>query len=366
MLYYLFFNLREKFILFNLLRYITFRSLASFFTAFLIGMIIAPFFIKKMRLIGMGQSIREDGPSTHLSKSGTPTMGGIFIIISLTLSVFLWTIYNYFVFVVLLSTVGFGLIGFIDDYLKVIYKNSKGITPLIKLVLQGIVSLLIFLLLYFNPFYKFSWTFYIPFLNKPLFSWPPVIGFFFILFTILAFTNATNLSDGLDGLASGMSIFLIIPFGVFSYVMGNFLVAEYLKFLYIPGVGELAVFLSAFVGALTAFLWYNIHPAEVFMGDTGSLAIGGSIATVAVILKQEVLLLIAGFMFVLETLSVVIQTSYFKYTKRKYGAGKRIFLMAPIHHHFEKKGWKETQVVVRFWILSALFALLALTTLKVR
>ena len=366
MLYHLFFELRTKLILFNLLKYITFRSLAAFFTAFIIGMIIAPFFIKKCREMGIGQSIRDDGPSSHITKSGTPTMGGIFIIISFIISVLLWTIYNYYIFIVLFSVIAFGAIGFADDFLKIKMKNSKGISPKTKLLLQVLASLVIFLMLYFNPYNKFSWAFYIPFLNQPFFFWPPVLGFLFIIFTIVAFSNAANLSDGLDGLAAGMSIFLIIPFGVFAYVMGNFVVANYLKFLYIPGVGEIAVVLSALIGGLVAFLWYNVHPAEVIMGDTGSLAIGGCVATVAIILKQEMLLLIAGFMFVFETLSVVIQTSYFKYTKKKYGAGKRIFLMAPIHHHFEKKGWKETQVVVRFWILAALFALIALTTLKVR
>ena len=367
MLYYLLFNLRTKFIIFNLLRYITFRSLASFFTAFFIGMIIAPFFIKKLKRLGVKQPIREDGPESHLSKSGTPTMGGIFIIVSVILSSLLWNIFNYYVFVVLISIIAFAGIGFYDDYLKITMKNSKGIKANLKLILQLTAGIIIFLLIYFNPFSSgFSWAFYIPFLNKPLFFWPPVFGVIFIIFPIVAFSNATNLSDGLDGLAAGMSVFLIVPFGIMAYVIGNFLASDYLKFLFIPGAGEIAVILSAFIGGLAAFLWYNIYPAEVIMGDTGSLAIGGMIATVAVILKQEVLLVIAGFMFVLETLSVLIQTTYFKYTKNKYGAGKRFFLMAPIHHHFEKKGWKETQVVVRFWILAALFALLSITTLKIR
>ncbi len=312
MLYYLFFNLRTKFIVFNLLRYITFRSLASFFTAFFIGIIIAPFFIKKLKNMGIRQSIREDGPETHFSKSGTPTMGGIFIIISVIISSLLWNIYNYYVFVVLISIVLFAGIGFYDDYLKIMMKDSKGIKANLKLVLQIIASLVIFLLLYFNPFSSgFSWAFYIPFLNEPLFFWPPVLGIIFIIFTLVAFSNATNLSDGLDGLAAGMSIFLVVPFGIIAYVMGNFKAADYLKFLFIPGVGEIAVILSAFIGGIAAFLWYNVHPAEVIMGDTGSLAIGGMIATVAMILKQEVLLVIAGFMFVFETLSVLIQVTYF-------------------------------------------------------
>ncbi|MGC8764964.1 MAG: phospho-N-acetylmuramoyl-pentapeptide-transferase [Brevinematia bacterium] len=367
MLYYLLFNLRTKFIVFNLLRYITFRSLAAFFTAFFIGMILAPIFIRKFKKIGIGQSIRDDGPETHIVKAGTPTMGGIFIIISVIISSLLWNIYNYYVFVVLFSIIVFAAIGFYDDYLKISMKNSKGIKARLKLILQIISASVIFLLLYFNPSgERFSWSFYIPFLNRPFFFWPPLLGIIFVIFTIVAFSNATNLSDGLDGLAAGMSIFLIVPFGIMAYVIGNFVASDYLKFPFIPGAGEIAVILSAFVGGLGAFLWYNVYPAEIIMGDTGSLAIGGMIATVAVILKQEVLLVIAGFMFVLETLSVLIQTTYFKYTKKKYGAGKRVFLMAPIHHHFEKKGWKETQVVIRFWILAALFALLSLTTLKIR
>ncbi len=366
MLYSLFFGLRNKFILFNLLRYITFRSMAAFVTAFLVGMLLAPMFIKKFKEIGAGQSIREDGPSTHFAKAGTPTMGGIFILLSVIISSLLWTIYNYYVFVVLFSIIGFGMIGFYDDYLKVMKKNSKGITANLKLLFQIIVSIIIIVLLYFDPFEKFSFSFFVPFYNKPLFYWPFLLGFAFYIFTLIAFSNATNLSDGLDGLAAGMSIFLIIPFGIFAYVLGNAVAADYLKFIYIPGVGEISVILAAFIGGLASFLWYNVHPAEIFMGDTGSLAIGGTIATVAIILKQEMLLVIAGFMFVLETFSVVLQTSYFKYTKKKYGAGKRIFLMAPIHHHFEKKGWKETQVVIRFWILAALCALISLTTLKLR
>ncbi|MEJ5283702.1 MAG: phospho-N-acetylmuramoyl-pentapeptide-transferase [Brevinematia bacterium] len=366
MLYILFFELRHKFILFNLLRYITFRSMAAFLTAFIIGMILGPIFIKKFKEMGAGQSIREDGPSTHQVKSGTPTMGGIFIIISVILSSLLWTIYNYYVFVVLFSIIGFAAIGFYDDFLKVSKKNSKGVKAKLKLLFQIIVSAIILLLLYFDPFEKFSFSFFIPFYNKPLFYWPFLIGVFFYIFTMVAFSNATNLSDGLDGLAAGMSIFLIIPFGIIAYVVGNVVASDYLKFIYIPGAGEISVILASFIGGLAAFLWYNVHPAEIFMGDTGSLAIGGMIATIAIILKQEVLLLIAGFMFVLETVSVVIQTSYFKYTKKKFGEGKRIFLMAPIHHHFEKKGWKETQVVIRFWIISALCALISLTTLKLR
>lgn len=367
MLHYLFFSLKSEFIIFNLLRYITFRSLAALVTAFIIGVLIAPLFIRWYKNYGIKQSIRKDGPESHHVKSGTPTMGGVFMLIAALLSIFLWTIFNYYVFIVSLSILLFGLIGFVDDTLKVKFKDSKGITSSLKLIMQTAASLILITLLYFNPARPDNfWAFYVPFIDNPLFVWAPVAAFAFYMFTMISFSNATNLSDGLDGLASGMGIMLYIPFGIIAYVIGNFVTAEYLKFPFLPGTGELTVIIAAMIGGFAAFLWYNVHPAEVFMGDTGSLSMGGTIATIAIVLKHELLLLIAGGMFVLETLSVVIQTTYFKYTKKRFGTGRRFFLMAPIHHHFEKRGWKETQVVVRFWILSALCALIALTTLKIR
>lgn len=367
MLHFLLFPLKAKFILFNLLKYITFRSLAAFITAFIIGVIIAPYFIKKFKSFGVRQSIRQDGPESHQVKNGTPTMGGIFIIIAALSAIFLWSIFNYYVFVVSLSIVLFGMIGFMDDYMKVKFKNSKGITAKLKLTLQLLSSLLLITLLYLNPARPdIFWSFYVPFWGKPLFIWPPLLAYPFFMLAITVFSNATNLSDGLDGLASGMGILLYIPFGIIAYVMGNAITSGYLKYPFINGTGELAVIIAAMIGGFAAFLWYNVHPAEIFMGDTGSLAMGGTIALIAIVLKQEVVLIMAGGIFVLETISVMIQTTYFKYTKRRYGEGRRFFLMAPIHHHFEKKGWKETQVVVRFWILSAICALAALSTLKIR
>ncbi len=366
-LYFLFFSLKSKLILFNLLRYITFRSLAAFITAFLIGVIIAPYFINKFKTFGIRQSIRKDGPESHLAKSGTPTMGGIFIIVSALASIVLWVIFNYYVFITSLSILLFALIGLMDDYLKIRFSNSKGIEANLKLILQFAVSLILITLLYLNPARPhIFWSFYIPFVDKPIFVWPPFLAYLFFMLTMTIFSNATNFSDGLDGLASGMGILLYIPFGIIAYVIGNSITAQYLKFPFINGTGELAVIVSSMIGGFAAFLWYNVHPAEIFMGDTGSLPMGGTIAFIAIILKQELLLVIAGGMFVLETLSVVIQTGYFKYTKRKFGEGKRFFLMAPIHHHFEKRGWKENQVVIRFWIISALCALAALATLKIR
>lgn len=367
MLHFFLYNLKDQFILFNLLKYITFRSLAAFITAFVIGILIAPFFIRKMKEFGARQAIRKDGPETHLAKSGTPTMGGIFMLLAALISIALWSIFNYYVMVVSLSILLFGGIGFIDDYLKVKFKNSKGVTSVMKLALQTLAAGILILLLYLNPGKPVNfWAFYVPFMDQPVWYWMPIFGIAFFAFTMISFSNATNLSDGLDGLASGMGVFLYIPFGVFAYVIGNGVAAEYLKLPYIAGSGELAVVIAAMIGGFAAFLWYNVHPAEIFMGDTGSLAMGGAIATIAIIVKHELLLVVAGFMFVLETLSVVLQTSFFKMTKRKYGEGRRLFLMAPIHHHYEKKGWKETQVVTRFWIISGLCAIFALATLKVR
>lgn len=367
MLYALLFSLKTQFILFNLLRYITFRSVAAFITAFLIGVLIAPYFIKLFKRIGVGQAIRTDGPETHRVKSGTPTMGGLIIIISALVAILLWSIFNFYVLTAVVCIVLFAAIGFADDFMKVKFRNSRGISGEIKILLQIVVSFILVTLLFLNPSRPdIFWAFYVPIFDKPLFIWPPILGYAFYMFTVIAFANATNLADGLDGLAVGMGIMLFIPFAIFAYVIGNFIAAEYLKFPFIVGTGELVVVLSAMIGGFAAFLWYNAHPAEVFMGDTGSLPMGGLIALVAVVLKQEVLLLVAGGMFVLETVSVVLQKGYFKYTKKRYGQGRRIFLMSPIHHHFEKKGWKETQVVIRFWVLSALCALLALATLKIR
>ncbi len=361
MFYRFLFSFRDHFTLLNLLRYITFRSIMSFFTAMVIGLVLAPVFIRFFKKWGTSQSERELGPKSHLSKSGTPTMGGIFIIFSTLLSILLWGRLNYYVVVVTLAFVGFGLIGFVDDLLKVKFKNTKGVSGKRKLFLQSILAVFLIVLLWLNPERPNTFfAFYLPFYSQPVFYWSFLLGFLFFAFAIVSFSNATNLSDGLDGLAAGMGIMLYLPFGVFAYVMGNVIASQYLLFPFLPGTGELVVVIAAIIGGYTAFLWYNVHPADIFMGDTGSLAMGGAIATIAVILKQEVLLVVAGAMFVFETLSVVLQVFWFKRT------GKRIFKMSPIHHHFELVGWKETQVVIRFWILSALFSLLSLAALKIR
>lgn len=361
MLYHFLFPFKDHFFLFNLLRYISFRSIMAFFSSMIIGLILAPIFIRRFKKWGAGQSEREFGPKSHLSKAGTPTMGGAFVILATLLSILFWGQFNYFVVVVTLAFFLFGLIGFVDDFLKIRFKNTKGISSKLKLFLQVAAALIVLTLLWFNPNRPPEFlAFYVPFYSKPLFFWPFLLAFLFFVFTIVAFSNATNLSDGLDGLAAGMGIVLYLPFGVFAYVMGNAIVSQYLLFPFLAGTGELVVVISAIIGGYAAFLWYNVHPAEIFMGDTGSLAMGGAIATIAIILKQEVLLVLTGAMFVFETLSVVLQVFWFKRT------GKRLFKMSPIHHHFELVGWKETQVVVRFWILSVLFAILALTTLKIR
>lgn len=497
MFYHLFYPLSSHSIVFNLLRYITFRSIAAFFTAFAVGILIAPWFIRKLHELKFGQEVRSDGPQTHLVKQGTPTMGGIFIIAAAASAIALWCKFNYYVLVVGLSMLLFALVGFMDDFLKIKEKSSKGVSAKLKLIFQIAVSALLVFLLSRNPerdntladyslnirdsqnrtvqtfdmgtnvvknfmwdgkntedtsvpagtygivmtvqdksgnlteeqvtnfywaadygllevsftrpavvtdasavpstnvsairnagnlrewkltFYGMDYataaewkgslslpkppdiflSFYVPFYSKPVFEWPWWLAVLFYIFALVSFANATNLSDGLDGLASGMGIILYIPFGIFAYVMGNAVAASYLLFPYLEGVGEVSVILTAMMGGYAAFLWHNVHPAEVFMGDTGSLAMGGTIATVAIILKSELVLVIAGFMFVLEAVSVVLQVFWFK------NFNKRIFKMAPIHHHFELSGWKETQVVPRFWILATLFALIALSTLKIR
>lgn len=485
MLYELLYGLSEHATVFNLLRYITFRSIAGFFTAFLLGILIAPMFIKWLKSIKIGQEIRECGPESHMAKQGTPTMGGLFIILASLVSVLLWARFNYYVLTVTLALVMFGSIGFLDDYLKVSKKNSKGASAKLKIVFQLFASGVIIALLYFNPdrnpepeSYKlcikdeanlivreielgkeatgsYYWegrdageyfvasgtyrmdiivsdtagnqieetlttldwsaddqyvkidlsesateneeesllardytltyfafdlesvssesgtltlplpadlfaSFYVPYYSQPVWNWPTWLAVLFYLFVLVAFSNATNLSDGLDGLAAGMSIILYIPFGIFAYVMGNVFASSYLLFPYIDGAGEICIILASMIGGFTAFLWHNVHPAHIFMGDTGSLAIGGTIATAAIILKMELILAIAGMVFVMEALSVVLQVFWYKKTK------KRLFKMAPIHHHFELKGWAETQVVPRFWIMSALFALIALSALKIR
>ncbi|MGL4676236.1 MAG: phospho-N-acetylmuramoyl-pentapeptide-transferase [Brevinema sp.] len=470
----MFFHFLSEYI--NLFRYISFRSIGAAVSSFLIVLWIAPKIIDLLRTMKFGQQVRQEGPSAHLIKTGTPTMGGIFMWGGVVISTLLWAAWNGFVLITCLTVVLFAGIGFIDDYAKIKQKDTKGLSTKGKLFIQSLCAFVILLLVYLMPQYHqqsrryileitnkntevlastnvnitddWQWDisypsnaeelflmgtqynpetgktikselFQIPFLTRsgtdtktftssivtnnnykiiseltmifkqnqerqlpktitniyqarlfnsfliPLYTevvwyWPLWLAFLIFIFIVVGVSNATNLSDGLDGLATGMGIPFYLSFGVFAYLIGNVVLSGYLFYPYIMGIGELTIFISAAIGAFAGFLWYNVHPAEVFMGDTGSLPMGAAIAVIAIMLKQELLLMVSGFMFVLETVSVIIQVFCFK----RYG--KRIFKMAPIHHHFELSGWKENQVVVRFWILSVLCAILALATIKIR
>jgi phospho-N-acetylmuramoyl-pentapeptide-transferase len=344
---------------FNIFNYITFRAAYAAVTALFISFIFGPGLIRWLKRVKIGQEVRKDGPQTHLIKSGTPTMGGLLIIIAILISVLLWQdIRNPYTWIMILSTIGFGAIGFLDDYIKVFRKSSDGIQARVKLLGQFIVSLALVLILYFFR-NEHTTLLYIPFFKNAIFD----MGIFYIPFGVLlivGFSNAVNLTDGLDGLASGLMIMVGLTFAALSYLTGNFNFSDYLGIPFIGPGAELTVFSLALVGASVGFLWYNSHPAEMFMGDTGSLSLGGLIGTLALILKKEILLVIVGGVFVLEVISVILQVLYFKKT------GKRIFRMAPLHHHFEKLGWDESKVVTRFWILGGLFAILALSTLKIQ
>ncbi len=344
---------------FNVFRYLTFRGAYAALTALLICYLFGPRLIEALRRLKVGQSIRDDGPQTHLKKGGTPTMGGVMVILAVLVSTALWEDFgNPHVWLVLISFVGFGAIGFLDDWLKVVKKNSKGLPAWGKLVGQCAIATAISLYLYFTGDDRTT-LLYLPFLKTPAID----LGLVWIPFAILLLvgeSNAVNLSDGLDGLATGLVLMVFLTLAVIAYLSGRADYAEYLGIPHIRGAGELMVFSLAMVGACVGFLWFNAHPAEVFMGDVGSLAFGGAIATLSLVLKKEILILIAGGVFVLEAASVMLQVLSFKLRK------KRIFRMAPLHHHFELAGWAETKVVVRFWILGGLFAIIALSTLKIQ
>lgn len=359
MLYHLLYPLHTTFIGFNVFRYITFRCICGAITAFLIMYIFGPAFIRAMKRLQIGQVVRDDGPETHLAKQGVPTMGGLLILVSISLSTLLWArLDSSLVWLLQFTTLFYGLIGAIDDYRKVSRKNSKGLSARWKMVLQIGGASVVGLYILLHP--GFDGHLSLPFL-KHLY---PDLGWFYVIFAIIVIvgaSNAVNLTDGLDGLAAGPTIIAAAVYLVFSYLAGHLVLAQYLQIPYVPGSGELAIFCGAIVGACLGFLWYNAYPAQMFMGDVGSLALGGALGAVAIIIKQEFLLAIVGGIFVLEALSVIMQVGYFKMTH-----GRRIFLMAPFHHHFEKKGWHESKVVVRFWIVSILLGLLAIATLKLR
>jgi phospho-N-acetylmuramoyl-pentapeptide-transferase len=378
LLYWLLYQkLFPYFRLFRIFRYLTFRTVFASLTALLIGLLIGPYVIEKLREFQIGQYIREEGPQSHQKKSGTPTMGGVLILISILVPTLLWAdLSNPLVWLVMLSTLAFGAIGFADDYIKVVHRRNQGLTAKAKLGLQLLVSGGVAVALVgLETHGNYSTRLMVPFakrfrpdlvidslLHMPHVWWLGYAGFVvFVMIVIAGSSNAVNLTDGLDGLAIGCTIIAAGALTVLTYVSGHVVFADYLELQRMPLVSELTVFCGAMVGASIGFLWYNAHPAEIFMGDVGSLALGGAIGTVAVVIKQELLLPFIGGVFILEAVSVMLQVGSYKLRN-----GKRIFKMAPLHHHFELMGWSESKVIARFWIMALVFALFALTTLKLR
>jgi phospho-N-acetylmuramoyl-pentapeptide-transferase len=370
-------------------QYLTFRAVMAAMTALLIGLAFGPWVIRRLAALKIGQPIREYGMATHLAKSGTPTMGGVLILIGIGVSTLLWFDWsNRFVWIVMLVTLGFGAIGWVDDWRKVVQKNPEGMRSREKYFWQSVIGLVAALYLAFSVsetsnlrvlelFIRWVQSGFsndlppkadlmLPFVKT--ISYPlGVFGFIILSYlVIVGSSNAVNLTDGLDGLAIMPVVMVGSALGVFAYVTGSSVYSKYLLFPYIPGAGELLVFCAAMAGAGLAFLWFNTHPAQVFMGDVGALALGGALGTIAVITRQEIVLAVMGGIFVVEALSVMAQVTWFKYTKKKYGEGRRVLKMAPLHHHFEKSGWTETQVVVRFWIITMLLCLVGLASLKLR
>ncbi|MBU3629881.1 phospho-N-acetylmuramoyl-pentapeptide-transferase [Polynucleobacter sp. AP-Melu-500A-A1] len=381
--------LQDDFRFFRVFNYITFRAVMATLTALLIGLAAGPWVIRKLSELKMGQAVRSDGPQSHLVKTGTPTMGGVLILIGIFVSCMLWAdLSNRFIWIVMIVTFGFGLIGWVDDYRKVANKDPKGMASREKFLWQTFIGLFAAIYLAFSVsevnnlkvlqlFYEWlksgfaldlpaKTNLLLPFIKEV--SYPlGMMGFIILSYlVIVGSSNAVNLTDGLDGLVIMPVILVGAALGAFAYVMGNAIYAKYLLFPYIPGAGELMIFCGAMGGAGLAFLWYNTHPAQVFMGDVGALALGGALGTIAIIVRQEIVLFVMGGIFVAETFSVMLQVFWFKFTKKRYGEGRRIFRMAPLHHHFELGGWKETQVVVRFWIITILLVLIGLSSLKLR
>lgn len=361
MLYHLLYPLTSSISFFNIFKYITFRTAFAAITALLISLVFGPMIIRKLRQREISEKIRAEGPATHLAKEGTPTMGGLIILISVVVPTALWAdLTNTYIHLILLTTIWMGLIGFMDDYLKVVKQKPKGMVGRKKLLGQIGLGIILGLILYFNPLsLNFDATTEIPFLKNYLLDF----GVLYIPFVVLVITgssNAVNLADGLDGLAIGLVGLCAIAFAGLCYVTGRIDFSRYLAITYLQGSWELTIFCGAVIGAALGFLWFNAHPAEVFMGDTGALPLGASLGALAIMIKKELLLIIVGGVFVAEALSVIIQVICFKWK------GKRVFRMAPLHHHFEHLGWKESKVVVRLWIIGAICALLTLSTLKIR
>jgi len=382
-------SLSPEFGFFRVVQYLTFRAVMAALTALLIGLVAGPFVIRRLAELKIGQPIRGYGMASHMVKSGTPTMGGVLVLLCIATSTLLWAdLSNRFVWIVMLVTLGFGAIGWTDDWRKVVDKDPEGMASGEKYFWQSLIGLLAALYLVFSISENSNWR-----VLELFFKWvqsgfdldlPPkaglllpffkevtyplgVLGFVILTYlVIVGSSNAVNLTDGLDGLAIMPVVMVGACLGVFAYVTGSAVYSKYLFFPHITGSGELLIFTSAMAGAGLAFLWFNTYPAQVFMGDVGALALGAALGTIAVIVRQEIVLAIMGGIFVVEALSVMLQVSWFKFTKKKYGSGRRILKMAPLHHHFEKSGWQETQVVVRFWIITILLCLVGLSTLKLR
>jgi phospho-N-acetylmuramoyl-pentapeptide-transferase len=346
---------------FNVFSYITLRAVLACLTALVFSFVVGPAMIRKLTAYKIGQSVRDDGPRTHLDKAGTPTMGGALILVAITVTTLLWAdLENRLVWIVLLATLSFGAIGWIDDYRKVVERNPKGLSARAKFLWQSLIGLSVACYIAFSTHLPAQTQFIVPFFKE--IAYPlGAVGFIVMTYlVIVGASNAVNLTDGLDGLAIMPTVMIGGALGIFAYVAGNAVFSKYLGFPFIPGAGELAVICGAIAGAGLAFLWFNAYPAEVFMGDVGALALGAALGTIAVIVRQEIVLFIMGGVFVVETLSVMLQVASYKLT------GKRIFRMAPLHHHYELKGWKENQVVVRFWIITMMLVLVGLSTLKLR
>jgi phospho-N-acetylmuramoyl-pentapeptide-transferase len=373
----------------RIFNFITFRAISATITALIIGLVAGPAVIRKLTELKVGQSVRLNGPETHHKKNGTPTMGGVLILLAIGISTLLWADFsNRLIWPVLIVTLGFGAVGWVDDYRKVVYKDPEGMRSKEKYFWMSLIGIAASLYLAFSVsagspaavwdlFYRWVCSGFsmdlppkadliVPFFKSvsyPLGVW----GFILLTYCVIVGTsNAVNFTDGLDGLAIMPTIMVGGALGLFAYLTGSAKYSEYLFIPHIPGAGEVLIFCGAMAGAGLAFLWFNAHPAQMFMGDVGALALGGALGTIAVIVRQEIVLFIMGGVFVAETLSVIVQVGWFKYTKKRFGAGRRVFLMAPLHHHFEQKGWKETKVVVRFWIVTIMLVLIGLSTLKLR
>jgi len=360
MLYHLLYPLRDYVSAFNVFRYITFRSAYAAITALLISFLLGPLFLRMLRRRSIIDGVREFVPESHAAKAGTPTMGGVLILVATLIPTLLWArLDNDFIWLMVIATVWLGAVGFTDDYLKVVKKRRKGLVARYKLTGQLALGLVVGLTIYLRHLIATPADIEVPFLKDAVISLGPAYVLF-VMIVITASSNAVNLTDGLDGLAIGLAVFCALAFAAMSYVTGHVRFSDYLNVPFISGAGELTVFCASLIGAGLGFLWFNAHPAEVFMGDTGSLAVGGALGTLAILIKKEIWLIIVGGLFVIIAASVIIQVLSVKLR------GKRVFLMAPLHHHFQKRGWAESKVVVRFWIVGALFALLALSTLKLQ